>query len=204
MARIDEVEYEPMPGQAQQIRSLAQELNSEMVKAYQSITDMHSVWYGKRYNALVVEFNNLIPQINEMLDLVVGQIPFALENVANNYAQVDTGASIVGANRTEPQRITEIATQNDAGMRFLTSEVNSVQQKVSTNFQVAVEKMNSIQSVYGTVVWRSEASEVFASKIAKLKDEIVTAFENLNSQFKKLMTQAQSDIQATENANTVQ
>ena len=173
MARIDEVEYEPMPGQAQQIRSLAQELNSEMVKAYQSITDMHSVWYGKRYNALVVEFNNLIPQINEMLDLVVGQIPFALENVANNYAQVDTGASIVGANRTEPQRITEIATQNDAGMRFLTSEVNSVQQKVSTNFQVAVEKMNSIQSVYGTVVWRSEASEVFASKIAKLKEQLL-------------------------------
>lgn len=204
MAIIAKVDYEAMPGQAQQIRSLAQDLNNEMVSAYQSITDMHGVWYGKRYNDLVVEFNNLIPQMNEMLDLVVAQIPFALETAANNYSQVDTGTNVVGANRTEPRRISDIAIQNDVGMRFLTSEVNAVQQKVSTNFKTSEEKMNSIQSVYGTITWISEASEAFEAKFTKLKGKIVTAFQNLDSQFVKLMKQAQEDIQATENANTVQ
>ena len=81
MARISEVDYEAIPGQAAQMRSLGQALNSEMTTAYQSVAAMHESWYGIRYNALVKEFNNLIPIINEMLKLVVQEIPFALETI---------------------------------------------------------------------------------------------------------------------------
>ena len=64
--------------------------------------------------------------------------------------------------------------------------------------------MNTIESAYGRIQWKSEASEAFASKFKKLKADIVAAFENINSQFVKLMEKTLSDIQATENANTVQ
>ena len=70
MARIMNVDYEAIPGKAQQMRSQGEELNTELTTAYQSITDMHNAWYGKRYNELVKSFNNIIPQINEMLQLV--------------------------------------------------------------------------------------------------------------------------------------
>ena len=61
-----------------------------------------------------------------------------------------------------------------------------------------------VESVSNSIVWESEAAEAYKAKFAKLKSEIVSEFENINSQFTTLMNQAQEDIQATENANTVQ
>ena len=46
--------------------------------------------------------------------------------------------------------------------------------------------------------------EFSLSKDARLKNEIVSSFENIESQFTTLMNQTQEDIQATESANTVQ
>lgn len=204
MARIMNVDYEAIPGQAQQMRAYGQELNNEMTTAYQSIADMHNAWYGKRYNSLVKEFNNIIPQINELLQLVVGEIPYALETIANNYSQADRGSNVTGANNTSPNKISEIAISNDVGMKFLTSEVSSTQSKVSTNFKNAKEKMNTIESTYATIQWESEAAEAFEAKFKQLKSQIVSAFDNIESQFTTLMNQTQEDIEATENANTVQ
>ena len=135
MARIMNVDYEAIPGKAQQMRSQGEELNTELTTAYQSIADMHNAWYGKRYNELVKSFNNIIPQINEMLQLVVGDIPFALETVANNYSQADKGSNVTSANNTAPKKISNLSLSNDVGMKFLTSEVSSTQSKVSTNFK---------------------------------------------------------------------
>lgn len=204
MARIINVDYEAIPAQAQQMRTLGQDLNNELTTAYQSIADMHNSWYGQRYNALVKEFNEIIPQINELLELVVGEMPFALETVANNYSQADRGSNVTGANKTAPKKISSISISNDVGMKFLTSEVNTIQNKVSNNFKNARDKMNSIESTYARISWQSEASEAFAARFKKLKNEIVSAFENLDTQFVSLMKQTQEDIQATENANTVQ
>ena len=204
MAKIMTVDYEALPGQANQMRTYGQELNKELTAAYTSIENMHSSWYGQRYNALVKEFNNIVPQINEMLELVVGEIPFALETIANNYAQADTGSRVTGAAKTAPNKIANLPTSNDVGMKFLTSEVTTVKANVSANFNNAKEKMNTVESAYSKIQWQSEASEAFKVKFTKLKGEIVSAFETIESQFTKLMQQTLDDIQATENANTVQ
>ena len=204
MARISEVDYEAIPGQASQMRSQGQALNNEMTTAYQSVAEMHNSWYGQRYNALVKEFNNLIPTVNEMLKLVVQEIPFALETIANNYSMADRGSNVTGANQTPPNNIAELGISNDVGMRFLTNEVTSVKNNVSTNFKNSVEKMNEIESTYNTIQWQSEAADAFKAKFTKLKSQIISSFENINSQFSTLMEQTLSDIQATENANTVQ
>lgn len=203
MANITNVNYEGIPSQAQQMRYFGQELNSELTTAYQSITNMHSVWYGKRYNELVKAFNNLIPQINELLELVVGEIPFVLETIANNYSQADQGINVTSANKTAPKKLTNLTVSNDVGMKFVTEEVNAVQTSVSNNFKNAKEKMNTIEATYEKIQWKSEASEAFAIKFKKLKNAIVLEFENINTQFTSLMQQTLSDIQATESANTV-
>ena len=184
MANIQNVDYEALPGQASQIRSYAQELNNELTTAYTNITNMHSVWYGVRYNALVKEFNNIIPQLNELLNLVVGEIPFALETIANNYAQADKGANVVGAQNTAPNKIAEIPVSNDVGMRFITEDVANTQSQVSTNLDNAKSKMDSIESTYNQIQWQSEASDAFKSTFTRLKGQIVSSFEisNLNLQ----------------------
>ena len=203
MARIQTVDYERMPQQANEMREEAKILNKEMTVAYKGIDDMRKCWYGKRYNELVEAFNQMQPSINKMLELVVTAIPTTLETIANNYSQVDRGQNIVAINDETPNKIENIAESNEVGMRFLTAEVNEVKQKVSTNFTNAKELMDSIENIYSKVVWESEASESFKATFTSLKNEIVTSFENTNAQFKKLMEQAEQDIAKAEKANTV-
>ena len=204
MARIDHVDYEAMPRQAKAMREYALELNSELRAAYTNIGEMHNSWYGVRYNELVKDFNELIPQINDLLKLVVTEIPFAVETVANNYAQADKGQNVTSAEETSANNIENLPITNDVGMRFMTSDVANTQRNVSAKFDSSKELMNKIESEYNRVDWQSEASESFKARFEKLKNDILSAFDNINNEFSKLMTQTQQDIEATEKANTVQ
>ena len=204
MANIIKVDYEAIPRQAMSMRTNGKEINTELTNAYKSVENMHNSWYGQRYNALVQEFNKIIPSINELLELVVDQIPYTLETVANNYALADKGAGVTKAAKETPQKLANLPVPNDVGMKFVTAEVASVQNSVTKNFQNAAEKMNVIESEFAKITWQSEAADAFRARFKKLKGDIVTSFENLNTQFTKLMNQTKDDIQKTENANTVQ
>ena len=204
MARIDHVDYEAMPRQAKAMREYALELNSELRAAYTNIGEMHNSWYGVRYNELVKDFNELIPQINDLLKLVVTEIPFAVETVANNYAQADKGQNVTSSEETSANNIENLPITNDVGMRFMTSDVANTQRNVSAKFDSSKELMNKIESEYNRVDWQSEASESFKARFEKLKNDILSAFDNINNEFSKLMTQTQEDIENTEKSNTVQ
>lgn len=203
MARIQSVDYEAMPGQAKEMRGYARQLNAEMSKAYTSLANMHNDWYGKRYNELVKQFNNLTAKINEMLTLVVTQVPYALETVANNYSQADRGQNVTTASNEEPKKIANITISNDVGMKFITSNVANTQNSISANFKNAKDQMNKIESVYLKIQWQSEAGEAFKTKFMKLKKDIVASFDDIDTQFTSLMKQTQQDIETIEKANTV-
>ena len=197
MAQIDHVDYEAMPRQAKQMREYAVELNGELRTAYSNVGDMHNSWYGIRYNELV-------PQVNDLLKLVVTDIPFAIETIANNYAQADKGQNVTSAEETSANNIENLPITNDVGMRFMTSDVANTQRNVSAKFDSSKELMNKIESEYNRVDWQSEASESFKARFEKLKNDILSAFDNINNEFSKLMTQTQEDIENTEKSNTVQ
>ena len=146
----------------------------------------------------------MIPQINEMLQLVVTDIPVTLEKVANNYSQADRGSNATTVENTTPRKITNIEIHNDVGMKFITANVQQVQTKVSNNFKNAKDQMNKISTEYNKVKWTSEASEAFKTKFNKLKTEITKSFEDIEQTFSKLMNQAKEDVQKSETANTVQ
>ena len=204
MAKIDHVDYEAMPRQAKAMREYALELNNELRTAYSNVGEMHNSWYGVRYNELVKDFNELIPQVNDLLKLVVTEIPFAVETIANNYAQADKGQNVTSAEETSANNIENLPITNDLGMRFMTAEVANTQRSVSEKFDASKELMNKIEAEYNRVEWQSEASESFKARFNKLKNDILMAFDNINNEFSKLMTQTQQDIETTEKANTVQ
>ena len=204
MAKIDHVDYEAMPRQAKAMREYALELNNELRTAYSNVGEMHNSWYGVRYNELVKDFNELIPQVNDLLKLVVTEIPFAVETIANNYAQADKGQNVTSAEETSANNIENLPITNDVGMRFMTAEVANTQRSVSEKFDASKELMNKIEAEYNRVEWQSEASESFKARFNKLKNDILMAFDNINNEFSKLMTQTQQDIETTEKVNTVQ
>ena len=204
MADIENVNYKAMPGQAKKMREYALELNSALKNAYSNVGEMHNSWYGIRYNELVKDFNELVLKINDLLKLVVTDIPFTLETIANNYAKADNEPNITSAEETSVNRIEDLPIINDVGMRFITGEVANTQRSVSEKFELAKELMNDIGAEYDKIEWESEASESFKTTFEKLKNDILAAFDNINSEFTKLMTQTQQDIETTEKANTVQ
>lgn len=204
MANITKVDYDAIPRQAMSMRNYGKEINTQLTTAYKSIEDMHQSWYGVRYNSLVKEFNKIIPSLNELLELVVGELPYTLETVANNYALADRGTGVTKAAKETAQKITNLPILNDVGMKFVTSQVTTVQQGVVKNFQNAKDKMNLLEAEFAKITWQSEAATAFRARFKKLKTEIVKAFDNLEVQFSKLMNETKEDIQKTESANTVQ
>ena len=204
MPNITKVEYEDIPKIARQMREEGVNLNNELTNAYTSIASLSSgAWIGKRYNDLCVQFNTIKPNIDEMNDLVVKQIPFALETVANNYSQADSGSNITAAEETQPKLMQELRMTNEKVLGFITSEVQTVQKNVENNFKNATDKMNQIEAIFGHIVWESEAATAFKAKFKKLKGDIIESFDATNKLFTKLMEQAKQDMEQTENANTV-
>lgn len=203
MARIQHVDYLAIPGQANEMESCGTQLNKELTTAYESVNAMHAEWFGIRYNSLVEVFNKMIPSLNEMLTLVITNIPETLRTVANNYSRVDRGSNATSEGAKNPNLIVNIPVSNDVGMKFITSSVQARQEAISTNFRNAVAQMNQIEAIYQKIDWESEAAEAFRKKFTTLKTQIVENFEETNTQFKTLMEQTIQDNQKAENANTV-
>lgn len=203
MSKVEYVDYQDLAVKAKDIRNHAKELNELFTKIYQEIMTMHQAWYGKRYNELAKNFNELAPSINEMLKLTYGEIPFALETIANNFSQADTGSNTTSAQQTEERKMPNVPTPNDVGMRFMESQVRESKNKVTTGFKNANEKMSAIESTYNRISWKSESAEAFRAKFTTLKNQITKEIDELNSQFDKLMEQAMEDLRITEQKNTV-
>ena len=203
MAKVEYVDYKDLATKAKDIRSHAETLNKELLTAYKSVIDMHRNWYGVRYNELAKDFNELAPAIDEILKITVTEIPFALETVANNFSQADTGSNTTSAQQTQPTKMENIPTPSDVGMRFLTNEVTATKESVRNNFRNAVTELDTIESTYNKISWKSESADAFRAKFTKLKAQITNEIETINSQFDKLMKQTLDDIQTTENKNTV-
>ena len=48
------IDYESIPNQANKIRNTALEINDRILDVYKKVAEMHTHWYGKRYNELVL------------------------------------------------------------------------------------------------------------------------------------------------------
>ena len=55
------IDYKSIPNQANRIRNTALEINDRILDVYKQVAEMHTHWYGKRYNELVSKFNELAP-----------------------------------------------------------------------------------------------------------------------------------------------
>lgn len=203
MSRIRKVNYGEMAVQAKKIREDGKQLNDQIVKAYAYLSEMHEFWYGKRYNKLVMAFNNMVPQLNEMLSLVVYKLPYSLELISNNYSMVDRKQKETVEIDEEPNRIKEIEITNDPGLRFLSDQVISIQQKISKCFEIAKDQMNEIEIEYKRILWESESADIFEEKFSEIKEKITAFFANINTEFKNLMQQTEDDLEKAEKINNV-
>ena len=204
MAIIGNVDYQSIPLKTDKMRESGKNLCNEMHAMYNTVERIHDDWYGARYNDLVKAFNNIRPSINSMLELVFTTIPATLDTVANNYSKVDRQVPLRAVSEEKPQIVEDIPVINDEGkFRYITASVEEKRKAVEANISKSVLLLDEFEGIYRTIDWESDAATVYRAKFTELKGELITSFEDLKKQFSELMAQAEKDIQATENANTV-
>ena len=204
MGKVIRVDYESIPSQAKSIRESGEQINALLINVYNQIGNMNNCWYGKRYNTLVKEFNEITETINQLLNLVVGEIPYALECVANNYSQAVEDINVVSANNKAPKTINKISiTNKNNGVRFMSKQVNTIKETILSDLQKVCDYMNSINSKYGNLRWNSEVSDSFKNKLQKISTDVVSAIDSIKSEFSNLVIQAQNDMQSAENNSMV-
>ncbi len=197
------VQYEQIPNIVRRMRTQGQSLNTEFSNAYKSIIAMNQDWYGKRYEALAKGFIDMKQSIDNMLKIVVTELPKSLEDVANNYSQYDSGNNICTPQSTSIIPMPSISIDSKSGVRFILSGVQTTQKNVGQNFTKAVGFMNDIQKTFATITWESESANTFKKKFDELHRKVKKSIEDITDAFDKNMKSAINDIKEAERANTV-
>ena len=137
-----------------------------------------------------------------MLLLTVRDLPLTLEQIANNYARVDTGANVVSPNNDwSIKAIQEIPIIQEK-LAYNSDAAISTNNSISDKFNLAKSEMETIQEIVTQLNWESNiASGNFRQNFASLKEKILEGINNILVSFKDAMNATEADMNAAENAN---
>lgn len=196
------IDYESIPNQSNSIRNSALDINSKILDVYQKVSEMHACWYGKRYNELVSKFNGLAPQLNKFLDVIVAEIPYIFDKIANNISEVDIQQNVATAQKESYQKIQEIQVFDDVGMRYLQTEVEPYQTEIVADFHSAKELMDSMQKTVEQIILECDGADEFRNQFRTLTNAFKQLLDNIEKQFTELMNKDRAQIEKAEKLNT--
>ena len=203
-ANIRSTNYNEMQKNAKEIRAKGVEFNKIMLNVYTEVGNLNKSCYGERYNKLVTLFNNLSTNVNKIVLIVVEKMPSALENAANNYANVDSGSKISRVHSTMSySKMPTIAQSSQKEMRFITADVNTAKTKIEKMLDEMTTKMSEIETIFKRLNWQNGATTSIKSSFSELKNKIVSSINEIKHTFDKLVSEATEETEKAENANTV-
>lgn len=178
------------------------EINDRILDVYKQVAEMHTHWYGKRYNELVSKFNELAPQFNKFLEVIVSQIPYMFDAIANDFSGIDIQQNVATARKEGYKSIQEIQIFNDVGMRYLQSEVDPYRTEIVSDFRSAKELMDSMQKNVEQIILQCDGADEFRSQFRNLVSSFKQVLDNVESQFVELMNKDREQIEKAEKLNT--
>lgn len=196
-----EIDYENIPAQSKNIRGLAREINNKLLNVYGKIAEMHVCWYGKRYNELVTNFNELVPQFNQFVDVIVGEVPYMFEKIANSISDVDVKYNVAVPQRESVQKIQLLPVIDDVGMRYISAEVDEINTNVVKLLQDAEDTMEGIKRIVEQINIDCDGSAEFKNQFSRLSDAFQYTINNVEKQFSELMKQDKELIETAEKKN---
>lgn len=198
------VDYDEIPIESKSIRGYAKEINSNLIEVYKEVADMHAHWYGKRYNELVEKFNNLVPQLNQFLELIVGEVPCMYEKIANNFSEVDINQNVTTSQEEPVIKLTKNPIINDVGMRYIEEEVTVAEKSIVSILHDTIDTMEIINRTVSQMELVCDGAEEFNSQFSKLTDTFKQVLNNIETQFNMLMEQDRNLMKEAEKDSTVE
>lgn len=197
------VDYESIPNQTNSIRNTALEINDRILNVYKQVAEIHIYWYGKRYNELVTKFNELVSKFNEFLKVIVSEIPYMFDKIANNFSGIDIQQNVATARKEEYRSIQEIPIFNDVGMRYLQEKVDPYQTEIISDFRSAKELMDLMEKEVEKIIVQCDGADEFRRQFRKLVSSFKQVLEDVESQFVELMNKDRAQIEEAEKLNTI-
>ena len=201
------VEYAALHTIGKELYEIAEtEIKSVLKSVYEidiPSLNTNAAWRGKRYNLLVKEFNNIIPQCQETIKLVGQDIPSTIYGIANNYANFDQETQRANDAVIEDITLPEIQIGDETALYFDSVRVEESRDGIVKKFAQVMAGIDAYEQKYNTRNWEGSAEQAFTTMIKKTREELQTIFDTLSTQFSTLMLQTVEDMTGTENANTV-
>ena len=196
------VNYEEFPAAVTTIRNTANAINNNLTDAYKAMQDCHSVWTGKRYKDLATKFNSIVANVNSMLDLIVGDIPYTIEQIYFNYEAADKQTDARKAAKNQPKKVS-MAIPADEMLYINGQAVTPYKTSVKNNFTNAKNGIATIKTKVDGLTWQGTSCNEYKAKLTKLKGDLDKAFDEISQAFDKLSTEAVAAFEAAEKANNV-
>lgn len=196
------IDYESMPAQSKSIRNSAVELNNRILEVYRKIAEMHVCWYGERYNELVTKFNVLVPQLNQFLNVIVGEVPYMFEQIANTISDVDIQQNVAVPQKDSIQKLNELPIIDDVGMRYISKEVDEISTSIMQLLQQAGDIMEGIKRTVDNISLECEGSAEFKNGFAGLNNAFQFVIGNVETQFTELMKADREIMEKAEKENS--
>ena len=194
--------YTEIPGIACQMASEGSDISRLLSNVFKVVDELKATWSGIRYNTVIADFNAIIPNINELEDLIITEIPTALGQVAKNYASVDGGTAPAVTEGTKVATA-EISNAETDVLRFDSTAAETTLSTVKSNFSSIQDDLEKYKGQFYSLDWDSPAAENFSSRFESLSGNLKQSFENLCSAFEKAMTQAREDMEKADSSNNI-
>ena len=203
MGAVVLIDYENLPSQSNNIRNLAITLNERLNDVYINIGKMHEYWYGNRYNDMVTRFNSIIPQMNQFLEVIVTEVPYIIESIANNFSEVDIQQKVSAEQKSGVQTIQTLQVTKDVGMRYIEKEVENIKAIIKEEFNEIRNIMEEINGIMRQTIIECENSGEFKSQFNRLSKSFNQSINNIEIRFIELMENARRQMGDAERLNTV-
>ena len=164
MSSVVVIDYENIPTNSNAIRNYAKEINQKLLDVYKQIEGLHEYWYGQRYNELVAEFNKIVANLNQFLNILVLEVPSVYEQIANEFSNVDIQKNIATIQKEDAIKIQEIEIKKDEGMKFITSDAERIQKLITTDFNDTSTLIDSIQRAMVQINIKCDGIDEFKTK----------------------------------------
>ena len=198
------VDYENIPSKSKKIREYARQINGKLLDIYSQLEKMQNSWNGARYEELIKIYTSLIPVFNKSLEIVVTEIPYMFEVIANSFSTIDIQRKIIIAQRETPKKITAITKTKSKSLKYFGFLVEKDKKAILADFNEINNLLDNIGIIIGQIQIESDAMVEFKTSVKRFINEYKKLINTNSKKFSTIMDQIKNIIELAEKNNTIQ
>ena len=165
--------------------------------------DLHQCWTGVLYNNVISLFNEMTPDFNSIMKLLIETIPEQLETIANNYSITETGERVTAVGGETAGIIDSIALRDEI-LSFHQDIAENVRDAIISDFKHIDDCINAYSTIYQSIPWESDAEAQYTQDIKDKKTRLDDINSKIQNAFSQYMQQASDGLANAERNNTMQ